>query len=81
MDPMVKKDIESQGEAATAPVMSDEEREEMQAEAERELKKAKRAKAAATAVTVGAVALQIARIFAKRRGAHPAGRIALSMRM
>ena len=78
---MVKKDIESQGEAATAPVMSDEERAQMQADAERDLKRAKRAKAAATAVTVGAVALQIARIFAKRRTPHPDGRIALSMRM
>ena len=81
MDPMIKKDIESQEPVATAPVMSDEERAEMQAEAERDLKRAKRAKAAATAVTVGAVALQIAKIFAKRRTGHPGGKIALSMRM
>ncbi len=81
MDPIVKKDIQSQEPVATAPVMSDEERAQMQEEAERDLKRAKRAKAAATAVTVGAVALQIAKIFAKRRTAHPDGRIALSMRM
>ena len=67
MDPLVKKD-HANAEPAAAPVISDEERAEMEAEAERQRKKAQRAQVLATAAAVGITALKIARLFAKKRG-------------